>query len=226
MGADGPANLDAAVRTAACSEARERGAMVVMNDEVHAARAVRKTHTTSPSAFASPATGPVGRVQEGVVRLPAAPARQEPLEIPDDAAVPAVGLLRASLGADDRMVRWAATRYDGIVVEAMGGGHLPHWWVESLAEAARRVPVVLSSRTGNGAVLRQTYAFDGAERGLLAAGMMDAGDLDGLKARLLLTLALMAATDSVRATEIFRSRSGGTGLSPPGTQAGAEGAVR
>lgn len=204
VGADGPANLESAVRTAASPDARGRGCLVVMNDEVHTARAVRKTHTTSPAAFASPATGPVGRVQEGAVRLPAAGPRRRPVEVADDAAVPAVGLLRAALGADDRMVRWAAATYDGLVVEAMGGGHLPHWWVEPMAEAARRIPVLLASRTGSGAILGQTYAFAGAERGLLAAGLLSAGDLDGLKSRILLTAALMASADRARVAEIVR----------------------
>jgi L-asparaginase len=53
-GADGPANLLAAVVTAADSSARGRGVLVVLNDEIHAARRVRKTNTTSVGTLSYP----------------------------------------------------------------------------------------------------------------------------------------------------------------------------
>ncbi len=64
QGADGAANLLAAIRVASDPAATGLGVLVVMNDEVHAARFVRKTHTHKPSAFASPATGPLGWIRE------------------------------------------------------------------------------------------------------------------------------------------------------------------
>lgn len=69
-GADGPANLLAAVQTAASSAARRAGCMVVVvADEVHAARRVRKANSTAGSTFQSPNGGPLGYVVEGQVRL-------------------------------------------------------------------------------------------------------------------------------------------------------------
>ena len=56
-GADGPANLVAAVRVAASREACGLGVLVVLNDEIHAARFVRKRHTTSTASFGSPLAG-------------------------------------------------------------------------------------------------------------------------------------------------------------------------
>ena len=65
-GADGPANLYAAVRVAADPAAGGLGCLVVFNDEIHAASRVRKTHSTSTGTFASPNGGPLGYVIEGV----------------------------------------------------------------------------------------------------------------------------------------------------------------
>lgn len=72
-GADGPANLLHSIRVAASGEAQGLGPLVVMNDEIHAARFVRKSHATSTAAFTSPGLGPLGWVAEGRVRIPLVP---------------------------------------------------------------------------------------------------------------------------------------------------------
>src|SRR6185369_12505756 len=68
-GPDGPANLLAAVQVAAAPQAAGQGALVVFNDEIHAARFVRKTHTSSPSTFQSVTAGAIGWVVESKVRI-------------------------------------------------------------------------------------------------------------------------------------------------------------
>ena len=190
--ADGPANLLGAVTVAASAEARGRGCLVVMNDEVHAADVVQKRHTTSVAAFASPGRGPVGRLHEGEALLAPRVPRGRILELPENSRVPAVGLVRVALGHDTALLERAAEVYDGLVIEGAGGGHVPSWWVEPLLGAAERIPVVLASRTGAGALLTRTYGYVGAERLLLDGGLLPAGDLDGLKARVLLMVALMS----------------------------------
>ena len=68
-GADGPANILAATIVAAAREASGLGTLVVLNDEIHAARFVQKSHTALPSAFTSPLAGPLGLVVEGRPRV-------------------------------------------------------------------------------------------------------------------------------------------------------------
>src|SRR3546814_1927587 len=68
-GADGPANLLAAVRVAVCARAHGMGCLVVLNDEIHAARFVRKAHTSSPAAFTSGPAGQLGWLSEEAVHV-------------------------------------------------------------------------------------------------------------------------------------------------------------
>lgn len=195
-GADGPANLYAAVRVAAAPAARGLGALVVMSDEIHGARFVRKSHTFSTAAFVSPAFGPLGLVVEGDPRIRG--AARTGLTV---AATPAiaglrVGLLTVALGDDGELLRRAGDAFDGLVIAGLGAGHVPARMVEVVAEFASAIPVVLSSRTGAGSVLRQTYGYPGSERDLLDRGLIQSGFLDPAKARVLLQLLL--AVDATR----------------------------
>ncbi|MQA85832.1 MAG: asparaginase [Streptosporangiales bacterium] len=190
-GADGPANLLAAVRVAASGDCRGLGCLVVLNDEIHAARFVRKTHTTNPATFRSEPAGPIGWLAEGTPHIALRPIRRHHIPVADDVDPPPIALLTVGLGDDGRLLgEVERLGYAGVVVEAMGGGHVPAHLVPALASLARRVPVVLASRTGAGEVLRETYGFPGSETDLLEQGAIPAGALDGLKARILLMLLL------------------------------------
>jgi L-asparaginase len=204
VGADGSANLQAAVAVAASPLARGMGSLVVMNDEIHAARFVRKMHASSPSAFASPQTGPLGAVVEGRIHFY---ARPETISLPRPGGeIAPVALVRCALGDDGRIVSaLAGMGYLGLVVEGFGGGHVPEAMVEPLAELALTMPVVLASRTGAGVTLESTYGFAGSEIDLLRRGLVPAGALDGLKARVALSLALASTDDRAEAEARFRS---------------------
>ncbi|MFF9197941.1 asparaginase [Streptomyces sp. NPDC014779] len=188
-GADGPANLAAALAVAADSGCRGLGVLVVLADEIHAARFAHKGHATSVATFVSPGAGPLGAVVEGEPRIllrPAVPARACPLRL--DPAV-RVTLLTLSLGDRGELLDAVAEhpeRHDGLVVAAFGAGHAPARLVEPLAALAARIPVVLASRTGAGATLSHTYRGPGSETDLLHRGLIPAGPLSPVKARLLL----------------------------------------
>lgn len=202
-GADGPANLLAAVQVAASEAARGIGTVVVLNDEIHAARYVKKTHTENPATFKSPLTGPVGWMSEGTPRIAMRPIRRHHITLAPDVRDRPVALLKAMLGDDGRLIgEIGRLGYAGLVIEALGGGHMPSRTVESLTALAAEMPVVLASRTGSGEVLRRTYGFPGSEIDLLDRGLINAGPLDGLKARLLLSLLLRAGTlrEEIQAT--------------------------
>lgn len=188
-GADGPANLLAALRVAATPEAATLGPVVVMHDEIHAARWVTKAHTSRVAAFASPGFGPVGTVAEGRAHLHVDSVRPEFLGFPDELAR-RVELVWVSAGADGVLVDAAAVG-NGLVVAGTGGGHVPPAIAESLQKAIEGgLPVVLASRCGAGPVLEETYGGVGSETHLISMGLIPAGTLAPLKARLRLMVAL------------------------------------
>jgi L-asparaginase len=205
-GADGPANLLAAVQVAADPRAAGLGCVVVMNDEVHAARWVRKTHTASTAAFRSPAFGPLGRVTEGRLEVYARPDRRT---LPGFRVVREVRVAVVTVALDDdgALLRACGDGFDGVVLAGFGVGHIPQRMVPVAEELAARVPVVLASRIGVGPVLATTYGFVGSESDLLARGLIPAGPLDPYKARVLLHLLLAAGTPGADVPARFRQLS-------------------
>ena len=187
-GADGPANLLDAVRVAVSRAAMGMGTLVVMNSEIHAARFVRKSHATSTAAFISPSVGPLGWISEGRVRV-ALRVPSWPRMLGAMTASADIALISASLGDDLRFVgQVVSLDYRGVVIDALGGGHVPSASVDALEALSATVPVVLASRAGAGEALRQTYRFAGSEIDVLARGPISAGALDARKARVLLSL--------------------------------------
>jgi L-asparaginase len=205
-GADGPANLLAAVQVAASASARGLGCVVVLAGEVHEGRWVRKTHSISPHTFASPDVGPIGYVVEGRPRLLRGATRQAKVTLP---AVPApaghrIALVTMAFDDDGELLRRVdEASFAGLVVAAFGAGHVPSGTVPILADLAARMPVVLASRTGAGPVLAETYAFPGSERDLLGRGLISAGFLHPFKARILLYLLTAAGTDRAGILDAF-----------------------
>jgi L-asparaginase len=195
LSADGPANLSAAVRVAASPAAVGTGVLVVMDDEIHSARLVQKSHSSGLGAFSS-FPGPIGWLCEDRVRIVLRPVAHQRLVVPADRDPVPVALLTGALGDDGRLLDGLADAgFAGVVIEALGGGHLPAPMAERLEALAMAMPVVFSTRVGSGEVLRQTYDFPGSEIDLIRRGLIPAGALDGPKARVLLSLSLLAGLD-------------------------------
>ena len=206
VGYEGYANLAAAIRVAASQEARGLGALVVLNDQIHAARWVTKTHTLDLDTFQSPGHGPLGRVDADGEWIGSRLAREI---IPCGRLDPAVALLKLGVGVDASMLEDAVARgARGAVIEALGGGRLPPWWLPAVDKAVGQgVAVVVASRCPAGRVTDR-YGYAGAHRDQVALGCGFAGGLNGQKARIRLMVALGAEREAARALRWFE-----TGLS-------------
>ncbi|ADB33804.1 Asparaginase/glutaminase [Kribbella flavida DSM 17836] len=205
-GPDGPANLLAAARVACSPAARDLGALVVFNDEVHAARWVRKTHSTSTATFTSPNAGPIGQLVEDQVRILTRPARQDGVPgraEPADLDATRVALYTVTLDDDGLLLDGLADTHQGLVVAGFGVGHVPSALAPVLGALAERIPVVLTSRTGGGSILRNTYRSVGSESDLLGRGLISGGFLDPYKARVLLRLLLATGEGPEEITAAF-----------------------
>ncbi len=203
-GPDGPANLVAAVLVAVSGAARGRGALVVFSDEIHAARHVRKTHSTSTATFASPDAGPVGHVVERVPRFLADVCRRRLVTgfSRDRLAATRIGLYTVTLDDDGMLLGQVARSQHGLVVAGFGVGHVPAALAPAFGELAAVMPVVLTSRAGAGPVLAATYGAVGSERDLLERGLISGGFVHPYKARVLLRLLVAqgATADAVATT--------------------------
>jgi len=216
---DGPGNLLAAVRVA-CDpwvrkQARALGVMVVMLDEVYAAADVLKVHPTRLNAFAAPQTGPLAALVEDRVVPLSLPVRDAMTQVrsrigsmPPGAAQPVAlfwlgldepGYLLEALARDgDRL------GYRGVVLGAMGGGHVPEPIAPLVTTIAGMLPTVVSPRAGaGGPLLHQTYGGPSSEIALRQAGLIWGGRLQPLKARVLLETCLRAGLDRKAIAAVF-----------------------
>ncbi|MCX2963208.1 asparaginase [Gordonia aquimaris] len=187
-GADGPANLMAAVRVASANRSRDRGVLVVLNDEVHAACRVRKARASGLGAFATADFGPIGYVDERQVYFGNRVDRPLPLELPGRHAPSRVALLETYLGDDGEVLdAIVECGFDGVVLAGFGVGHVSASCARAVQRATSIIPVVVTSRTGAGRTHDNSYAFPGSESDLANKGAILGGWLDARKARILLS---------------------------------------
>jgi L-asparaginase len=200
VGPDGPANLWAAVRVAASPAARGLGSLVVLDDEIHAARFATKMDTLSPATFESPGWGPIGRVEGDLVHVPWRPER-EVLDCPR--LEERVALIRLAVGMGVGVLEDALSRGAlGVVLEGLGGGRIPPWWMDTIERGIEHgVTIVVATRCPSGRVW-DAYGYTGGHRSLERVGcLFPPSGLNGQKARLRLMVVLGAAE---RADDVAR----------------------
>jgi L-asparaginase len=189
LGNDGDRNLVDAIRVAASAHAAGKGVLLVMGEEIHGARDVRKTNQR-PGGFSSGSLGILGSVEADQVTFHRQPTRRHTSgsEFGDRpvSALPRVDIVTAYPGADGALVRAALDAgARGLVVHGYAPQGQPHKTQrDALQQAAsRHVPVVLTSRGGEGRV-----PYD--ERIALTGGWIGGDNLSPQKARVLLMLSL------------------------------------
>ena len=197
ISADGPLNLLNAVRTAASPDARGKGVLVVLNDEINGAREVTKTNTYRVETFRAPELGLLGYVDADRVAFYRASTRRHTTRSEFDVSrittLPKVDIVYSYVEPSAAMIQaLVADGVRGIVFAGTGAGGLSAVEREALKPvvslpAASRPVLVRSSRTGNGRVIaRDDYD---------AAGMIPGDTLNPQKARILLMLALTRTRD-------------------------------
>lgn len=186
---DGPRNLANAIRLAA-SELRGLGVVILFDQEFHAARDATKIHAYRVGAFNSAGRGSLGEIDGERIVLHRRPVLRA--TIPTKRVEPAVDLTKLVMGSDARFIRCAIqSGAKGIVIEGFGRGNATLAVVEGVREAVGAgLLVVVASRCPQGRV--QPIYGNGGGKDLAAAGALFAGDLTGVKARVLLSVLLGA----------------------------------
>lgn len=205
---DGPRNLFCAVLIAAHPDAVQRGVLVALGGEIHAARDVTKINPEILTCFGARDGGPVGSVTKRGVTFFAMPQRRVHLEIGQIREN--VHIIRMAQGASDLLFRACVReRVDGLVVEGTGGGNVNLPFYNGVCAAIDAgIPVVAGLRLPSGAP-HLGKGYPGSYQSLIARGAISSGYLSGIKARILLMAALGHTSDLRQLREIFAQAGGG-----------------
>jgi len=201
LSTDAGLNLVNAVRTAASPQARGLGVLVLLNDEIHAARDVTKTSTNRLQTFRAADFGALGHADGDAIALYRRPIRSTYPDTEFDiiglTALPRVDVAYGYAGADGTAIRaYAAAGARGIVYAGFAPGMTTPDDFDALKAAIQSgIAVVLSTRAGSGRVVIGTR--------LREAGILSADNLTPQKARLLLALALTRTSAPDAIAHIF-----------------------
>jgi L-asparaginase len=205
ISADGPANLYNAVVLAGSPEAKGRGPLIVIDDEIHYAREAQKTNTTELDTFKSPNRGRAGVMNVGKIEFfsqNTTPHTTKSEFSVDGKAVndlPRVEIVYSYENLGPEVVDFLGRQgVKGIVLAGVGDGNSTDAAIAALSAAAKKgVAIVRSSRTGSGLVVRNVEVDDDK------LGFIAAMELSPQKARILLMLALMNTSDTAKLQQAF-----------------------
>ena len=186
---DGPMNIYCAVKTAASEQARGMGVLVCMNETLHAAGEVSKTHSANPATFESPWWGPVGYVDIDKVVVRRKPVNS--VRFTPQALTARVDVIKAMTGSTRDYIDFAVSQgCQGIVIEGFGRGNVPPPMLSGIEDAVKAgVAVVLTTRAAGGRVL-DVYGYPGSVTDTRRVGAAMGGETSAAKARLKLMIAL------------------------------------
>lgn len=203
---DGPRNLHNSMRIALDPHAKARGVLIALNEEIHAARDVRKLHTSHVDAFSSGELGSLGSIDNDEVLWHRKPEPSVKFDLPTRLAK--VIIFKGYTGMDSKLLECMVdSLVEGVVIEAFGRGNLPPEVVPAIQRiTARNIPVVITSRCLFGRTA-PIYGYPGGGADLQHHGACFAGDLSTEKVRLLLSIALGQGVSIIQLKEIL-SRGG------------------
>lgn len=190
LGADGLTNLQNAILVALNDHSKQKGVLVVMNDEIHTAKFVTKTHTTNVATFQTPTFGPIGLISHHKVLYFQSLITTETYDV-DQLVHNNIVLLKAHSGMDSFLLNILADSHlDGVVIEALGAGNLPPKTLAGIQKLLQlRIPIVLVSRAFNG-ITQDIYDYLGGGKQLKNSGVIFSTGLNGQKARIKLMVLL------------------------------------
>ncbi len=127
LGSDGIYNYLSALRVASHEKSADKGILVVMNDEIHAAKYVTKTHTTNVSTFQTPTHGPLGIImKKDILFFKAAEPRQRFMLDSLKKVNGNVPIIKIYAGMDNWLFEQLdLQQLDGVIIEALGAGNMP-----------------------------------------------------------------------------------------------------
>ena len=191
LGSDGVYNYLSALRVASDDRAADKGVLVVMNDEIHAAKYVTKTHTTNVSTFQTPTHGPLGLIMKHeILYFKTAEPR---VRFDLDHIQGLVPIISAYAGMTDELIDMLdLEQLDGLIIQAFGAGNIPKETAQKLESLLQKgIPIALVSRCFNG-IAEPVYAYQGGGVQLQKSGVFFVKELNAQKARLKLLIALNA----------------------------------
>lgn len=202
LGYDGPANLAASICTVISEEAKNKGVLVCLNDELHCASEVTKSHTMHLNTFQTPEFGPIGIIDSNKAIFYRDALKKQHIDTQE--IEPKVDLIKAVAGMDGKMIDFCVEQNcKGLVIEGMGRGNIPLKMAEAVERAIKKgVAVVLVSRCFKGRVM-DSYGYPGGGKMLRNMGVIFGDDLPGQKARIKLILALGKTKNIKEVREIF-----------------------
>lgn len=191
LGSDGVYNYRTALRVAADEKSADKGILVVMNDEIHAAKYVTKTHTTNVSTFQTPTHGPLGLVTKREILYFKTAEPRVRFDLTSISGT--VPIIKAYADMDSVLLdSLSHSAISGLVIEALGAGNLPPTILPAIQKILNQnIPVVLVSRCFNG-IAEPVYAYQGGGIQLEQEGILFVKELNAQKARLKLLIALNA----------------------------------